>query len=60
MKEIYKQLGPFDHFEHQTEDDEPGEARYLRQEFIDSSKQSRYRGQVNNEDKPDGFGFKLQ
>ena len=60
LKQIYLQLGPFDHYEHVSKDEDVPDSRQMRNEFFDKSRQSKYRGQVNADDEPDGMGIKLQ
>jgi len=60
IKEIYKSMGPYDHFAHKDLDDNEQESeRRLQKEFTQRKSGAQFRGQVNNSDKPDGNGFKV-
>jgi hypothetical protein len=62
VKDIYKKLGPFDHFEHRDTDGPTNEDenRHLRFDFDERKSGALYRGQQNEATlKPDGFGFKI-
>ena len=60
IKDIYRLLGPFDHYEHHDADDELDTQRSLSTDFIFRKSGARYRGQVHLEStKPDGIGFKI-
>lgn len=60
IKDIYRLLGPFDHYEHHDADDELDAQRSMSKEFNFRKSGARYRGQVHIEStKPDGVGFKI-
>ena len=60
IKDIYKTLGPFDHFATHDVDDEMDTQRTLRLDFDYRKSGAQYRGQSDMESgKPDGIGFKL-
>ena len=59
-RDIYKNLGPFDHFEHQEIDDDLEATRELTYDFTMRKSRAMYRGQSLIENgKPDGIGFKV-
>lgn len=58
VRDIYKKLGPFDHFEYASAREESVE-KNLRLEFDQRRSGALFRGQTNQADKPDGFGFKV-
>ena len=61
IKDIYRQLGPFDHFEHRDpEEMEMDAQRGLRLDFDERKSGAKYRGQINEQTcRPDGYGFKV-
>ena len=61
VKDIYKTLGPFDHFENRDpEESEMDGQRDLRTDFDQRRSGALYRGQVNDStQRPDGMGFKI-
>jgi len=60
IKEIYKSMGPYDHFAHKDlEDNEQESDRRLQKEFCQRKSGAQFRGQMNSRDKPDGNGFKV-
>lgn len=60
VRDIYKVLGPFDHFTHKDLDDDLDMQRMLKMDFEDRRSGAKYRGQINLETfKPDGMGFKI-
>jgi hypothetical protein len=61
VKDIYRSIGPFDHFEHRNvDDDDLDTQRFLRLDFDKRKSGALYRGQVSIETtKPDGMGFKV-
>lgn len=61
IKDIYRKLGPFDHFEHRDVDETEMDAqRMLRLDFDERKSGAKYRGQMNEQTcRPDGFGFKV-
>ena len=60
-KEIYRKLGPFDHYMFLSEEDEENEdSRTLRLDFEFRKSGTMFRGQTNSSTcKPDGYGFKV-
>lgn len=59
IRDIYKVLGPFDHYAHHKYDDEMDVERTMKQEFEYRRSGAKYRGQLNiNTMRPDGVGFK--
>ena len=59
-QDIYRVLGPFDHFEHHDADDDLDTQRTMKKDFEVRRSGAQYRGQVSSEnDKPDGIGFKI-
>ena len=58
VKDIYKKLGPFNHFEFIPASDETVQ-RNLRLDFDRRKSGAMFRGQTNANDKPDGYGFKV-
>jgi len=61
IKDVYRKLGPFDHFEHMSADDiEDDASRAMRLEFDVRKSGALFRGQVNDlTQRPDGIGFKV-
>ena len=60
VKDIYRTLGPFDHWEHFNPDDDMGEERSMTLEFEKRKSGAAYRGQVHVDTlRPDGFGIKI-
>lgn len=60
VKEIYRALGPFDHFEYYDKDTEIESDRDLRLDFNQRKSGAMYRGQINMESqRPDGMGIKI-
>lgn len=60
VRDIYKVLGPFDHFAGREVDDDLDSQRMLKTEFETRKSGAQYRGQVNIENfRPDGMGFKV-
>lgn len=61
IKDIYRTLGPFDHFENRDpEENEMDGQRDLRTDFDERKSGALYRGQVNEQtQRPDGMGFKV-
>lgn len=60
VKDIYRTLGPFDHWEHYNADDDMGEERSMTLEFDKRKSGAAYRGQVHVDTlRPDGFGIKI-
>ena len=60
IKDIYRLLGPFDHYEYNELDDDLEALRSMNMEFVPRKSGAIYRGQVNIENnKPDGIGFKV-
>ena len=61
IKDIYRQLGPFDHFEYRDPDEMEMDAqRSLRLDFDTRRSGAKYRGQQNEQScRPDGYGFKV-
>lgn len=60
VQDIYKVLGPFDHFKDKEADDELDAMRMMKMEFEERRSGALFRGQVNIETfKPDGMGFKV-
>lgn len=61
IKDIYRQLGPYDHFEHRDpEETEMDAQRGLRLDFDERKSGAKYRGQINEQTcRPDGYGFKV-
>ena len=60
VRDIYKVLGPFDHYAHHEADDDLDSQRQEKHEFEQRRSGCQYRGQVNMESfKPDGMGFKV-
>ena len=60
IKNIYRTLGPFDHFEHHEVDDEMDTQRTLRLDWDYRKSGAQYRGQSDMDSgKPDGIGFKI-
>lgn len=58
VRDVYKSLGPFDHFEHK--EDDLGAARVLRMDFETRKSGASYRGQISLDSaKPDGMGIKI-
>ncbi len=58
VKDVYKKLGPFDHFEFNNKEEEIGQ-KNLRLDFDRRKSGALYRGQSNANERPDGFGFKV-
>lgn len=61
IKDIYRKLGPFDHFEHRDIDETDADTqRSLKEDFEERRSGTKYRGQVSeNSMKPDGYGIKI-
>ena len=60
VRDIYKVLGPFDHFAGRDPDDDLDSQRMLKTDFETRRSGASYRGQVNIENfRPDGMGFKV-
>ena len=60
VRDIYKVLGPFDHYSHHEADDDMDTQRILKLEFEARKSGAQYRGQISQESlKPDGIGFKV-
>ena len=60
IKNLYKTLGPFDHYEHHSIDDDMDVSRALRLDWEYRKSGAQFRGQSDMETgKPDGMGFKL-
>lgn len=61
VRDAYRRLGPFDHFEMGTSNEEVDDAqRVMNLEFDVRKSGALYRGQVTQlTQKPDGFGFKV-
>ena len=57
---IYKTLGPFDHFQDHEVDDEMDTQRSLRLDWDYRKSGAQFRGQIDlDSGKPDGIGFKV-
>ena len=60
VKEIYRTLGPFDHFEHYNKDDNIETDRGMNWDFHTRKSRALYRGQTNiDSHRPDGMGIKI-
>jgi len=60
VQDIYKVLGPFDHFLHHEADDDMDTQRQLKMDFDPRKSGAQFRGQISMETlKPDGMGFKV-
>ena len=60
IRDIYKVLGPFDHYAHREADDELDLQRVMKLDFEIRRSGAQYRGQTSMESmKPDGVGFKV-
>ena len=60
IKDIYKVLGPFDHYAHHEADDDMDTQRQLKMDFEPRRSGAMFRGQISMDTlKPDGVGFKV-
>lgn len=60
MKDIYRKLGPFDHFEHYDKDENIETDRVLEMQFDTRKSGAMYRGQISADTaRPDGMGIKI-
>ena len=60
IKNIYKELGPFDHFLHHSLDEDLDTQRVMRLDWDYRKSGAMYRGQSDMDSaKPDGIGFKI-
>jgi len=60
IRDIYKVLGPFDHYAHHEADDDLDTQRVLKTEFESRRSGAMFRGQLSADTfKPDGIGFKV-
>ena len=60
VKDIYRTLGPFDHYAHVDVDDDMDTQRFFKMDFEQRRSGAMFRGQYNIDSmKPDGFGLKV-
>ena len=60
IQDIYKVLGPFDHYAYHEADDDMDTQRLWKKDFEMRRSGAQYRGQINSDNnKPDGLGFKI-